>query len=385
MSVLLAAASPVTAVDKPLRVMVVDDAVVARRLVTRWIDAEPDMAVAACLRTGREAVDQLTQVDPDVVVLDVYMPDLDGIAALPQLLEKKPGLVVIMASMLTRRGAEVTLRALSLGAADYVAKPVTSDEAPTTSAYRRELIEKIRHLGRARTARRAAPSPAPALGHVAPPPAALEPQQHDQPAFTLRPFAVALPRALLIGCSTGGPQALTALMGSIGPTIDRIPVLIAQHMPATFTAVLAEHLTRISGRPVREGEHGEPVAAGRIHVAPGGRHMRVVRGADGPVIDIGDDPPINFCRPAIDPLFASAARVWGAGTLALVLTGMGHDGASGASAIAAAGGSVVAQDEATSAVWGMPRAAARAGACSAVLPLPEIAGRINRLAAGDRS
>lgn len=384
MSVLLAAASPVTAVDKPLRVMVVDDAVVARRLVTRWIDAEPDMAVAACLRTGREAVDQLVEVDPDVVVLDVYMPELDGIAALPQLLEKKPGLVVIMASMLTRRGAEVTLRALSLGAADYVAKPVTSDEAPSTAAYQRELIEKIRHLGRARTSRRRV-VPSAALGHAAPLAPTLEPQQAEPPAFTLRPFAGAMPRALLIGASTGGPQALTALMGSIGPTIDRIPVLIAQHMPATFTAVLAEHLTRISGRLAREGEHGETVAAGRIYLAPGGRHMRVVRGADGAMIDIGDDPAINFCKPAIDPLFASAAQVWGAGSLALVLTGMGHDGAGGASAIAAAGGSVLAQDEATSAVWGMPRAAARAGACSAVLPLPEIAGRINRLAAGDRS
>ncbi len=382
MSVVLATASPVTAVDKPLRVMVVDDAVVARRLVTRWIDAEPDMTVAACLRTGREAVDQLDEVDPDVVVLDVYMPDLDGIAALPQLLEMKPGLTIIMASMLTRRGAEVTLRALSLGAADYVAKPVTSDEAPTTAAYQRELIEKIRQLGRARTSRRAAP---PARGQAVALPPALEPQQAEPPAFTLRPFAPVLPRVLLIGCSTGGPQALTALMGSIGPTIDRIPVLVVQHMPATFTAVLAEHLARISGRTAREGAHGETVVAGRIYLAPGGRHMRVVRGADGVVIDIGDDPPINFCKPAIDPLFASAARVWGAGSLALVLTGMGSDGASGASAIAAAGGSVVAQDEATSAVWGMPRAVARSGACSAVLPLDEIAGKINRLAAGDRS
>ena len=308
MSVLLAAASPVTAVDKPLRVMVVDDAVVARRLVTRWIDAEPDMAVAACLRTGREAVDQLVEVDPDVVVLDVYMPDLDGIAALPQLLEKKPGLVVIMASMLTRRGAEVTLRALSLGAADYVAKPVTSDEAPTTAAYRRELIEKIRHLGRARLSRRAAPSPA--LGQAAPLLPALEPQRSEPPAFTLRPFAVALPRALLIGCSTGGPQALTALMGSIGPTIDRIPVLIAQHMPATFTAVLAEHLTRISGRLAREGEHGETVAAGRIYLAPGGRHMRVVRGAEGPMIEIGDDPADQFLQARDRPLVCfGGARV----------------------------------------------------------------------------
>jgi two-component system chemotaxis response regulator CheB len=156
-------------------------------------------------------------------------------------------------------------------------------------------------------------------------------------------------------------------------------------MPATFTTVLAEHLTRVSGRRAREAEHGEAVIAGGIYVAPGGRHMRVVRGASGPTIELGDDAPINFCKPAVDPLFASAAQVWGAGCLALVLTGMGADGTRGAAAIAAAGGNVIAQDEATSAVWGMPRSVARAGLCSAVLPLGEIAAKIDRLAAGDRS
>ena len=156
-------------------------------------------------------------------------------------------------------------------------------------------------------------------------------------------------------------------------------------MPPTFTTVLAEHLARVSGRPVREAEHGEAIVAGGVYVAPGGRHMRVVRGGQGPAIALGDDPPINFCRPSVDPLLASAAEVWGAGSLALVLTGMGADGTRGAAEIAAAGGSVIAQDEATSVVWGMPRSVAQAGLCSAVLPLGEIATKVNRLFAGDRS
>ncbi len=387
MSAVVAAASPATAADKPIRVMVVDDAVVARRLLTRWIDAEPDMTVMASLRTGREAVDQLAHSDPDVVVLDVDMPELDGLAALPLLLEQKRDLVVIMASTLTRRGAEVTLRALSLGAADYVAKPQASPDAAPSAAFQRELMEKIRNLGRRGRSLARQGMPAASAGPAAPllhPPEGM-PAPAETPAFHLRPFARALPRALLIGSSTGGPQALTALLGEIGAMIDRVPVLVTQHMPPTFTTVLAEHLSRVSGRRAHEAEHGEAVVAGGIYVAPGGRHMRVARGNDGPRIEIGDDPPVNFCKPAVDPLLTSAAPVWGAGTLALILTGMGADGTRGAAAIAAAGGSVIAQDEATSVVWGMPRAVAQAGLCSAVLPLGQIAAKINRLAAGDRS
>jgi two-component system chemotaxis response regulator CheB len=193
------------------------------------------------------------------------------------------------------------------------------------------------------------------------------------------------PRALLIGSSTGGPQALTALVEKLPAAIDRAPVLITQHMPPTFTTVLAEHLSRVGGRGAHEAEHGEPVLAGGIYVAPGGRHMRVVRGSDGIKIELGDDPPINFCKPAVDALFTSAASVWGAASLALVLTGMGADGTHGAADIVAAGGSVIAQDEATSVVWGMPRAVAFAGLCSAVLPLDQIAPKIIRLFSGVRS
>jgi two-component system chemotaxis response regulator CheB len=364
--------------------MVVDDAIVVRRLLMRWIAAERDMIVAACLRTGREAVERIEECDPDIVVLDIDMPELDGISALPILLQKKRDLVVIMASTLTRRGAEISIRALSLGAADYIPKPEVSPDAVASAVFQRELIDKIRHLGRRgrSIARQLKPDPAlqqpwPRLRANLAPMASAD--------FKLRPFALATPRAMLVGSSTGGPQALSTLIVDIGAAIDRAPLLITQHMPPTFTTVLAEHLTRVSGRRVSEAEHDEPVVAGNVYVAPGGRHMRVVRGRQGPAIALGDDAPINFCKPSVDPLLSSAAQVWGSSSLALVLTGMGADGTRGAADIAAAGGSVIAQDEATSVVWGMPRSVAQSGVCAAVLPLPEIGAAVNRLFSGDRA
>jgi two-component system, chemotaxis family, protein-glutamate methylesterase/glutaminase len=392
MSIAFATADRAVAADKPIRVMVVDDSVVARSLVARWVDGEPDMTVAASLRTGREAVDRIEGSDVDVVVLDIEMPELDGISALPLLLKKKRDLMVIMASAITRRGAEVSLRALALGAADYIPKPATTREATTSTEFRRELIEKIRNLGRRRRLLLRQPMPVPAPAEARLPRHTLVPlpsrdslpAKHEAPPLTLRPFSPIMPRALLIGSSTGGPQALTALIEKLPAAIDRAPVLITQHMPPTFTTVLAEHLSRVGGRGSHEAEHGEPVLAGGVYVAPGGRHMRVTRDRDGIKIALGDDPPINFCRPSVDPLFSSAAAVWGSSALALVLTGMGTDGTHGAADIVASGGSVIAQDEATSVVWGMPRSVAQAGLCSAVLPLNEIAPRILRLFAGGR-
>jgi two-component system chemotaxis response regulator CheB len=405
MNIALATADRASTADKPIRVMVVDDAVVARSLVARWVDAEPDMTIAASLRTGREAVDRIEKADPDVVVLDIEMPELDGISALPLLLKKKRDLMVIMASAITRRGAEVSLRALSLGAADYIPKPESARDATTSVEFRRELIEKIRNLGRRRrllqhrpmSGPMSGPSPGPAPLPVevrlprdrpAPPlqPVAREvlPEKPDSHGLRLRPFSLMMPRALVIGSSTGGPQALTALVGKITAAIDRAPVLITQHMPPTFTTVLAEHLSRVAGRGAHEAEHGEPVLAGGVYVAPGGRHMRVTRDKGGVKIALGDDPPINFCKPSVDPLFSSAATAWGSAALAVMLTGMGTDGTHGSADIAAAGGSIIAQDEETSVVWGMPRSVAQAGLCSAVLPLHEIAPRILRLFAGVR-
>jgi two-component system chemotaxis response regulator CheB len=376
------------------------------------------MRVVASLPSGRETIAWFDKGDADIVLLDIEMPDLDGITALPLLLQKKRDVTVIMVSTFTRRSAEISLRALALGAADYIPKPESTREVTTSISFRRELLEKVRALGHRRrpAARVSAPPLAPPSEPVAIPgvgqhPAArsrkggahheartydngqAQPAGHnlapnlvpDAGAIQLRPFALTMPRVLLIGSSTGGPQALTALMEKLPAVIDRVPLLITQHMPPTFTTVMAEHLSRIGGRGAHEAEDGEPVLAGGIYVAPGGRHMRVVRDDNDTVrIAIGDDEPIHFCKPSVDALFTSAAAVWGSASLALVLTGMGTDGTQGATDLVAAGGSIIAQDETTSVVWGMPRSVAQAGLCSAVLPLDQIAPRVLRLLSGDR-
>src|SRR5436305_7966480 len=239
----VALASPPTrdaARHEPLRVMVVDDSVVIRGLIGRWIAAEPDMVVAASLRTGLDAVNQLERVNPDVAVLDIEMPDLDGISALPQLLGKKRDLIIIMASTLTRRNAEISFKALSLGASDYIPKPESTRELTAAETFRHDLIQKIRHLGA--KLRRAVPaSPAPSLARERG--TSVETTAIAQPQLVRRAFGAQMPRVLLIGSSTGGPQALMALAAGIGHLIDRFTVLIPQHMPPTFTTTLAEHLT----------------------------------------------------------------------------------------------------------------------------------------------
>jgi len=385
MNVIVAPVSSNNAIGRRIRVMIVDDAVVVRGLFGRWVEAEPDLEVVASLRTGREAVNQIERADPDVVVLDVDMPELDGLAALPLLLEKRSDLVVIMASTLTRRNAEISLKALSLGATDYIPKPASNREVTGSPSFRRDLIEKIRQLGLRSKRLRFGNLRARVPGTEAP--AALPPKlraRATQP-IALRPLPATAPRVLVIGSSTGGPQALNAIVTQIGSVLDRAPVLITQHMPPTFTTILAEHLARLAKRPAREAVEGEEVSAGTIYLAPGGRHMTVVRRDGIATIALDDGPLVNFCKPAVDPLFSSAAEVWGHWVLGLVLTGMGSDGLRGAQAIAAAGGCILAQDEPTSVVWGMPGQVAHAGLCSAVLPLDEIAPRLTRLFAGDKA
>ncbi|WP_280980902.1 MULTISPECIES: chemotaxis response regulator protein-glutamate methylesterase [unclassified Bradyrhizobium] len=384
------AATPPSPPTEKVRVMVVDDSVVIRGMISRWIGAEPDMEVVASLRTGLDAVNQLERINPDVAVLDIEMPDLDGISALPQLLAKKRDLVVIMASTLTLRNAEISLKALSLGASDYIPKPESTREATAAETFRHDLIQKIRHLGAKarRSAAHTAASPSPAPGHDRPRAAAAGtvPAPAAAPVqFARRPLGPLSPKVLLIGSSTGGPQALMTLVAEIGVVIDRFPVLITQHMPPTFTTILAEHLARTSKRPAHEAVDGEVVKAGQIYLAPGGRHMRVARQGINAVIALDDGPPVNFCKPAVDPMFTSAIEVWQGSIMSVILTGMGSDGMRGGKEIVAAGGSVIAQDEETSVVWGMPGAAANAGICAAVLPLNQIAPKLVRVFSGDRS
>jgi two-component system chemotaxis response regulator CheB len=297
-----------------------------------------------------------------------------------------------MASTLTRRNAEISFKALSLGAADYIPKPESTREASAADIFHHDLVQKIRHLG-ARLRRKpgvaspslAPASPAPLAREPAARPAAAPAPTASPQSIATRPFSMQPPKALLIGSSTGGPQALMALVTDLGPVIDRFPVLITQHMPPTFTTILAEHLARSSRKPAHEAIDGEAVKPGQIYLAPGGKHMRVVRNGADAAIALDDGPAVNFCKPAVDPLFTSAIDIWHGGILAVILTGMGSDGMRGGKDIVAAGGSVIAQDEASSVVWGMPGAAANAGICAAVLPLNQIAPKVNRLFSGDRS
>jgi two-component system chemotaxis response regulator CheB len=363
--------------------MVVDDSAVIRGLLTRSLESDPELAVVASASNGQMALGSLKRHDIEVVVLDIEMPVMDGLTALPQLLAANPTLKIIIASTLTRRGADISMKALASGASDYVTKPGAS--ALTSAAdFKRELVAKVKALGHARRSRlnQGAPArPAPNAARTAA--ASAVPTAVPTPAagraIAVRPMTGDRPQALAIGSSTGGPQALLRLFETVRGDVKQ-PIFITQHMPATFTAILAEHLARASGLPAAEGVDGEPVQGGRIYVAPGDFHMTVEAGDGGKVIRLTKAPPENFCRPSVDPMLRSLAQLYGRHLLCTILTGMGHDGLGGGQAVVAAGGTVIAQDEATSVVWGMPGAVATAGLCSAVLPLPEIGPLVRRLA-----
>lgn len=380
--------------DDPIRVMVVDDALVVRGMLSRMLEGEADISVVASAGDGARALAMLARHPLDVVVLDIEMPTMDGLEALPKIVDSYPNVQVIMASTLTARNAKISLKAMELGAADYVTKPGSTGEMQSASDFKRELIDKVRSLGRA--GRRKALRGAGRTGGTAPaaagrpsvvgartplatprtgPSASTIGRNSD---FTLRPLTLFKPDALAIGSSTGGPQALLALLKDVGAVTQ--PIFITQHMPATFTTILADHIRRVVGRSCQEGEKGMVVQSGCIYLAPGDNHMIVKRSGVQTVISLSQGPPENFCRPAVDPMLRSLASVYGKRLLTTILTGMGSDGAEGCKSVVAAGGQVLAQDEATSVVWGMPGAAAAAGVCGAVLPLEKLGPEIRRFA-----
>lgn len=346
--------------EAPIEVMLVEDSAVTRGLIARGLGADAGLRVCGMAGNGQEALNLLQTQSPRVIVLDIEMPVMNGLEALPKILAKRPNTIVIMASALTRRHAAMSLKALELGAADYVPKPDAAEGPGALPKFLDELRAKIRALTSARTA-------------LAKPLA--EPRMLPVDLQRFRPSAIA------IGSSTGGPPALNQICQRIGPGLN-VPVFITQHMPPTFTAMLAEQLGKVSGAPAYEGADGMRVKAGAIYVAPGGRHMLVDRRTDGVVIRLSDEAPEHFCRPAVDPMFRSVADVYGAGALAVVLTGMGRDGADGALAIANKGGRFITQDESTSAVYGMPGAAFRTGRASAEFPIDQIAVLLSGVATG---
>ena len=363
----------------PFRVMIVDDSAVIRGLLKRGIEDDPALTVVASVSNGQQALTAVTKHDIEIIVLDIEMPVMDGMTALPLLLDAKPGVQVVMASTLTRKNAEISLRALTMGAAEYVTKPSSTSEIHSADTFKRELVDKIKALaeagrsGRRKSAARSVQKPGQGSVPLRKTGVAYAPSN-----INLRPAPRQAPDVIAIGSSTGGPQALFEVLGHLGTDIKQ-PILITQHMPATFTSLLAEHITKTAKKPATEAKDGEIILPGHIYVAPGEHHMVVERGQTGNHIKLNTDPPENFCRPAVDPMLRSMAKIYGSRLLVIILTGMGADGQKGSVVVTEAGGSVIAQDEATSVVWGMPGAVATAGLCSAVLPLPEIAGYVRKL------
>ena len=357
---------------EPYNVMVVDDSAVIRGFFRRALESDPSIKVIASAGNGQYALDNMGRYDIDVIVLDIEMPVMDGMTALPKLLAMDPTVKVVMASTLTEKNADISLQALSKGAADYIPKPSTANEIHSAQGFKRELIEKVKALG---MARRGPASRAPRAGAVAAPAVGKAPLA--SPIALCAP-STATPTVLAIGSSTGGPQALMKMVVGLGKDFA-LPIFITQHMPVKFTAILAEHLGSATGCEAAEGVDGEVVKPGRIYVAPGDHHMLVERRGAEVIIRVTSTEPENYCRPAVDPMLRSIAKAYRDKALSVLLTGMGHDGTVGGQAIVDAGGTVLAQDEATSVVWGMPGAAAAAGVCAAVLPLQNIAAHVRKL------
>jgi len=343
--------------SRKLRVLVVDDAVVVRKIVADVLSADPDIEIAGTAPNGRIALQKITQVNPDVVTLDVEMPEMDGIATLKALRQTHKQLPVIMFSTLTERGANATIDALVAGASDYVTKPANvGSVGMAQQRVRDELIPKIKSLCRIAVRDHAATPPAErASGHAAADAGAVD--------------------VVAIGVSTGGPNALAGILPQL-PKGFPVPIVLVQHMPPMFTRFLADRLNTESALHVQEAVAGDELMPGHVYIAPGDHHLMVQRNGRRIVTAINQQPPENSCRPAVDVLFRSVANVYGASALAVILTGMGQDGLLGCGAIKQRGGSVIVQDEATSVVWGMPGFVARAGLADCVLPLPSIADEI---------
>lgn len=339
-----------------IRVLVVDDSVVIRRVVTDELSADAELEVVGSAANGRIALAKMPQVNPDLVILDVEMPEMDGLQTLAALRKDFPRVPVIMFSAITEQGAAASLDALALGAVDYFTKPSgPGGVEESRRVIRDELIPAIKAICSPKAARAGAPPP----------------------AVVTSPLSRGSVDAVVIGVSTGGPNALAELFRTLPGDLPA-PILIVQHMPPVFTRLLAERLTANSKVPVGEATPGMVLRPGCGLIAPGGYHMTLVRDGTRVRTLLNQDPPENSCRPAADPLFRSAADVFGRGVLAVVLTGMGRDGLRGCEAVREAGGQVIVQDEATSVVWGMPRYVAEAGLADQVLPLAQVGQEIVR-------
>ncbi|MDX2073002.1 MAG: chemotaxis response regulator protein-glutamate methylesterase [Alphaproteobacteria bacterium] len=348
----------------PIRVLLVDDSAVIRGLMNKAISQDPAIEVIGTAANGEMAIAMAARDKPDVVILDIEMPVMDGITALPHILKASPGTKIIMASTLTQRNAEISMNALAMGASDYLAKPSAKFGKDVEEFYR-DLMAKIRALANA-AARVARPQAVVASAPPKPAPVApvLAPSNEPLTAIGIR--------ALAIASSTGGPQALMSLFEQIKGRLTNIPIFITQHMPPTFTAILADHLGKAGERPTAEGKEGMIAAPGHAYIAPGDYHMVMADESGKVVVHVNQGPQESFCRPAADPMLRSLSAIYGKHLLVLVLTGMGQDGLEGAKIVVRNGGHVIAQNEESCVVYGMPKAVVENKLCRAVLPLSEI-------------
>jgi two-component system, chemotaxis family, protein-glutamate methylesterase/glutaminase len=375
-----------------IRIMIADDSAVIRGLLARTLEGQPDFQVVASVSNGEMAVATLARQPVDVIVLDIEMPVMDGLTALPKLLAADKNVKIIMVSTLTVKNAEISMKALQLGATDYLGKPTSVQDMQGADQFRRDLVEKVRVLGLAAIKAGAG------AGRVARVPIAPRPQIATtivnvtgangkiprapfaaEGGFKLRAEPIQVPDIIAIGSSTGGPQALFDVIPHLQGLAQ--PVVLTQHMPPTFTTILAQHITKNCGVDCKEAAEGDIVRGGKFYLAPGDFHMLLSGRPDAPVINLQKGPHENFCRPAVDPMLRSLIPIYGKKILVVILTGMGQDGWLGADSVVKAGGAVVAQDEKTSVVWGMPGAVANAGLCTSVLPVKEIGPYIRQIAA----
>ncbi len=377
----------------PIRVLIVDDSAVIRGFVARALADVSEVVVVGSVGDGQSGINFVKRDLADVVILDIEMPGVDGLTALPQIVQLARWSRVIMSSTLTLHGAEVSVRAMALGAADYVSKPSSTRDVHAADEWKADLLEKVRALGvsgwrERRKLGKTGPLPSgvvlkPPSPSVQAPSSAAAPRIHlyEGSEVKLRDPARGLPEILVIGSSTGGPQALFSVLPHLKGL--RQPILITQHMPKAFTTILADHITKQTGLPCREAVTGDVPKAGEALLAPGEFHMLCEKVGSDVHMKLDQGPPENYCRPAVDPMLRSLIAAYGAGKILLtILTGMGSDGMRGAKLVVEGGGTVIAQDQATSVVWGMPGAVATAGLCSAILPLDEIGPWLRRRATG---
>jgi two-component system, chemotaxis family, protein-glutamate methylesterase/glutaminase len=357
-----------------IAVLVVDDSVVVRKLITDALGGAPGIEVVGTAANGQLAQAKIDQLKPDVITMDIEMPKMNGIEAVRELRKRNKQVPVIMFSTLSASGASATLEALSAGATDYVTKPSNVGSiAESVAAVREQLVPKIHAL-----AKKGPPQRAPMRPPSAPPGRPASPTLRpapNRPAAPVRRGPQGRVDLLAVGCSTGGPDALTKVL--LGLTADLpVPMVVTQHMPPVFTKMFAERLDRSTALTVVEATEGMELAPGTVYIAPGDRHLVLVRKGTAVVTQLSSAPPENSCRPAVDVMFRSVAQVFGGSAYATVLTGMGADGRNGAKVMRDAGAEVLAQDEASSVVWGMPGAVVQAGLADEILPLDRIASAL---------